>query len=90
VKDELHALRDRPVAAADLDEAKGYLRGLHLLAQERSADLAVRLAKGEVLGSYESPDASLARIMAVTTEDVQRVARAYLDPERLTLVVLRP
>ena len=45
---------------------------------------------GQVLGTYEPIDLYLARIQAVTAAHVQRVARAYLDPERDTLVVLRP
>ena len=61
VKEELHALREQPVTAADLEEAKAYLHGRLLLNQERSVDLAERLAKGEALGTYESLDTLLAR-----------------------------
>jgi predicted Zn-dependent peptidase len=35
-------------------------------------------------------EAYLSRIDAVTTSDIQRVARAYFDPERLTETILRP
>jgi zinc protease len=33
-------------------------------------------------------DDYIAKIMAVTVEDVQRVARKYLNPERFTIVVV--
>ena len=43
-----------------------------------------------MLGTYESTDTYLTRIAAVTAEDIQRVARAYMDSEQATLVILRP
>jgi predicted Zn-dependent peptidase len=90
VKMQLRTLRDAPLPASDLDEAKAYLRGQRLLNRERSVDLAEELSDGDVLGYYESTDAYLAHIAAVTSADVQRVAQSYLDPDRLTLVELRP
>jgi len=90
VKDQIRQLRDRPIDRSELDEAKAYLRGQRLLSREKSVDLAEELSDGEVLGTYESTDAYIARIEAVTVEDVQRVARDHLDPDRLTLVILRP
>jgi predicted Zn-dependent peptidase len=35
-------------------------------------------------------EAYLSRVDAVSAADIQRVARAYLDPDRLTQTVLRP
>jgi predicted Zn-dependent peptidase len=90
IRAELRRLRDAPPPAADLDEAKAYIRGNYLLDRERSVDLAEELADGTVLGYYEPIEVYLAKIDAVTAEDVQHVARAYLDPENYTLTVLRP
>ena len=90
VKGQLRTLRDAPLPVSDLDEAKAYLRGQRLLNRERSVDLAEELSDGDVLGYYESTDTYLAHIASVTSADVQRVAQTYLDPDRLTLVELRP
>jgi predicted Zn-dependent peptidase len=90
VKEQITALREAPVPDADLDEAKAYLRGQRLLNRERSVDLAEELTDGDVLGYYESTDSYVAHIEAVTAADIQRVARAHLDPDKLTLVQLRP
>jgi predicted Zn-dependent peptidase len=89
-KGELWALRETPVGPEELDEAKAYLRGSRLLNRERSVDLAEELSDGEVLGTYEPLDLYLSRVDTVTAADVQRVARQYLDPDRLTETVLRP
>jgi predicted Zn-dependent peptidase len=90
VRAEMRRLRDAPLPAEELAEAKAYIRGSRLLNRERSVDLAEELADGAVLGYYEPIESFLARIDAVGAEDVQRVARAYLDPDSYTLVVLRP
>ena len=90
VRAELRRLRDEPPGADELAEALAYIRGTKQLQRERSVDLAEELSEGEVLGTYEPIKVYLAHVEAVTAADVQRVARAYLDPELDTLVVLRP
>ncbi len=90
VRGELGRLREAPLADDDLAEAKAFIRGRTLLTRERSADLAVELADGTVLGYYEPLESYLARIDAVGTEQVQRLALTYLDPDNYTLTVLRP
>src|SRR6185436_1367332 len=89
-KVQLRLLRDAPVAPEELDEAKAYLRGQRLINRERSSDLAEDLSDGEVLGTYEPLVTYISRVEAVTAADIQRVANAYLDPDRLTLTILRP
>jgi predicted Zn-dependent peptidase len=89
-KAQLRALRETPVAPEELDEAKAYLRGQRLINREQSVDLAEELSDGEALGTYEPLATYLSRIEAVTAADILRVANAYLDPDRLTLTILRP
>ncbi|MFN8636852.1 MAG: pitrilysin family protein [Chloroflexota bacterium] len=90
VKAELKTIRETPVPADELAEAKAYLRGQRLINRERATDLAEELSDGEVLGTYESVETYLSRIDAVTAADVQRVAEQYLDPDKLTVTILRP
>jgi zinc protease len=90
MKAEVRSLRDRGVTADELDEAKAYLRGQRLLNRERASDLAEELSDGEVLGTYETTEAYLSRIDAVSAADIQRIARAHMDPDRLTVTILRP
>jgi len=90
LKTQLLEVRERPVGAEELTEAKAYLRGQRLLNRERSVDLAEELSDGDVLGTYESIDQYLAAIDAVTAADIQRVSTQFLDPDRLTVTILRP
>jgi predicted Zn-dependent peptidase len=87
---EVRRVRDEPLDAADLAEAQAYIRGSERRAQERASAQARDLARGIALGTYQPLETYLAEISAVTADDVQRVARAYLDPDNYTLVVLGP
>ena len=51
--------------------------------------LAVALPLGAQAGK-EDVEALKKQIQALTAEDVQAVANKYLDPARMTLVVLKP
>ena len=90
VREKLRVLRSDPVQQSDLDEAKAYIRGSSKLAQESSISQAQRLADGVVLGRYEPLDRYIERIEAVTAADIQTIANKYLDPDALTVVILKP
>ncbi|HEY7065677.1 MAG TPA: pitrilysin family protein [Chloroflexota bacterium] len=90
ILDEVRRVRDEPLAPEALEEAKAYVRGSTRRGLERSIDQAQDLSTGIALGYYQPPETYLAHIAAVTAADVQRVARAYLDPDNYTLVVLGP
>ncbi len=86
---ELRRIRDEPVPAAELAKAKAYLT-LGLPGEfETTAGAAARLrellAYGLPLDYY---DRYVDHIAAVTAEDVQRVARQYIDPEHFDIVVV--
>jgi predicted Zn-dependent peptidase len=85
---ELRAAADT-VPAAELEKAKRYLV-LQLPARfETTGSIAGQLVP---LVTYGMPldfyNGFAARVAAVTQADVQRVARRYLDPARLTIVVV--
>jgi predicted Zn-dependent peptidase len=86
---ELRRIRDEPVPAAELAKAKAYLT-LGLPGEfETTAGAAARLRE---LLAYSLPldyyDRYVDHIAAVTGEDVQRVARQYIDPEHFDIVVV--
>ena len=86
---ELRRIRDEPVPAAELAKAKAYVT-LGLPGEfETTGGAAGRfrdlLAYGLPLDYY---DHYIERINAVTADDVQRVARRYIDPDHFDIVVV--
>ncbi|MFJ6025763.1 M16 family metallopeptidase [Brevundimonas sp. NPDC092305] len=77
---ELARMRDEPVTAAELAEAKTEILASALRSRETASGRAFLL--GQAIVSQNDPraaDADLAAVQAVTPADVQRVARKYLD-----------
>ena len=86
---ELKAIRDTPVSEQELAEAKSFLVGSFPLRLDSTAKLAQVLAQVEFYGlGFEYFSQYPKWIERVTKEDVQRVARQYLDPQRYALVVV--
>jgi zinc protease len=91
VRRELQRLRDEPVSATELQEAKVRLVSNALLEESSSSGQAKQLmdiaTNGLPLDYYRTLNERFAQI---TAADVQRVARAYLRPERLVEVYAGP
>ena len=86
---ELRRMRDSQVSSAELERAKAYM-ALGLGAEfETTTQMAGQVAElirfGLPLDYY---DGYVQQIMAVTAEDVQRAAREYLRPDRMTIVIV--
>ena len=89
VLSEIKSIRDAPVSDQELAEAKSFLIGSFPLRFDSTAKLAHVLAQVEFYGlglEYFSDYPKW--IDRVTKEDVQRVAKQYLDPKRYALVVV--
>ncbi|HWQ88141.1 pitrilysin family protein [Brevundimonas sp.] len=84
---ELARVRDEPVTAAELAEAKTEIVAGELRQRETASGRAFILGQAIVSeNDPRAPDARLAAIQAVTAADVQRVARTYLnDQSRVSL-----
>jgi zinc protease len=86
---ELRRMREEPVREEELSLAREYLAGIFPVRFETSGAVAAALMQAV---TYDLPsdyyDTYRDRISAVTTSDVLRVARAHLDPERVTTVVV--
>ncbi|MGC8864016.1 MAG: M16 family metallopeptidase, partial [Armatimonadota bacterium] len=77
---QVELLKEKPLSAADLQRAKGYTIGTYALSQQRLMDRAFLLAWLEAIGvGYEAARAFPDQVEKVTAEDVQRVARKYLN-----------
>jgi len=85
---ELRGIRE-PVPQEELDRAKNYVALQFPRAFQTVGQLANQL---ENLVAYGLPDDYFdhyqERILAVTQADVQRVARKYIDPDNIALVVV--
>ena len=88
---ELRAIAAEPVPADELEKARGYAKGRFVLRLESPQGAIQYGLRREVLeGEIEEPDDLLRQLDAVTTEDVQRVARDLLDGQRLYLAAVGP
>lgn len=86
---EIKGIRDSPVSDQELSEAKSFLVGSFPLRLDSTAKLAQVLAQVEYYGlGFEYFSQYPKWIERVTKDDVQRVARQYLDPQHYALVVV--
>jgi predicted Zn-dependent peptidase len=86
---ELRRIRDGKVTAEELKRAQENLKGRLLLSMENSNAMADWYARQLLLTDRtESPEQRIRNLMAVTREDVQRVAKDVLRKQRLTMTVL--
>ena len=87
---EIKKLQDAPVTAAELEKAKNQLVTEQLRERETNDGKALALGDAAVLlGDPSRVNTDLARLNAVTAEDVQRVMKKYFtDANRLVLYYL--
>ena len=86
---ELRRIRDEPVPAAELAKAKAYVT-LGLPGEfETTGGVAARFRELLVYGlPLDYYTQYIQNINAVTADDVQRVARRYIDPDHFDIVVV--
>ena len=89
-RDQLSLLADKGLTQEELDRGKGQMRGSLVLGLEDTSSRMSRLGKGElVYGELLSVDEVIARIDAVTLDDVRDIAQDLLAGE-LALAVIGP
>jgi len=86
---ELNRIRDEKVSATDLENAKRSLVGGFALSLEQPTALLTNLVTQKL---YDMPadywDTYPQKVMAITTDDVQRVAQKYIDMNHLQVVAV--
>ncbi|CAN5683048.1 hypothetical protein BH23GEM3_BH23GEM3_14130 [soil metagenome] len=86
---ELNRIRDEAVPADELERAKRYIALGLPQSFETTGQIAARTAELVIYGlPLDYYDSYVQRVMAVTAEDVQRVAREYVRPDRSAVVVV--
>src|SRR5207248_3047324 len=84
---ELDRLRTEPVSQRELDKAKNQVLRDFVVSRQSDQSRAEELGYAAVvLKDANLLDAELDRFLAITPEDIQRVARKYFVPENLTLI----
>jgi zinc protease len=86
---ELKRIRTEPVTDKELADAKAYLTGSFPLRMDTSAKIAGMMTSVEIYSlGLDYPQKYPALINAVTKDDILRVAKKYLEPEKIVIVVL--
>ncbi len=86
---ELDRLRNVKVSEKEMSDAKSFLAGSYQLGLETQSGLAQRLLEQRL---FELPDDYMEtyvnRILAVTTDDIRRVARKHIDLDNVIICVV--
>jgi predicted Zn-dependent peptidase len=91
VRAEIDSVLQRGITPEELARGKGALKGSLVLNLEDTSGRMSRLGKGELChGEILSPDEVIARIDAVTNEDVLRVANETLGSTPWSLAIVGP
>ena len=87
--DEVSKLLRERVGARELEGAQEYLTGSFPLTIETPSQIALQILNAVFFGlNLNDLQTYRERVNAVTVDDVQRVARSYLHPDRLTIVLV--
>jgi zinc protease len=91
ISHSLLALHARRVSTEELNRAKTQLRASLILGNQDITAQATQLGYNQVVaGDYQFFDRYLAALEKVTPQDIQRVARTYLDPDQQTIGFFEP
>jgi zinc protease len=91
IRTELLRVRASGVTEQELERAKRYLVGSYEIELQKNSALAAMLAFDERYGlGYQESEAYAQKILAVTPEMIQHVARTYLLVEHSSVVIVGP
>jgi zinc protease len=88
---EIERLHEEPLDTAELQRVQARVIASEIFQRDSIRAQAFEIGMLQTIGlGWQVSDEYVERIRAVTAEDVQRVARQYLVPERLTVGILDP
>src|SRR5436190_8843132 len=88
---ELDKLREEPVSAAELQQAKNQFARDYILGRESNQSKAEQLGHAAVIhGDIKTADGEFDIFQNMSVADVQRVARTYFTPENRTVITILP
>jgi zinc protease len=88
---ELDKLRDAPVSAAELQQAKNQFARDYILGRETNQSKAEQLGHAVVIhNDIKTADDEFEIFQNLTVADVQRVAKTYFTPENRTVITILP
>jgi outer membrane lipoprotein-sorting protein len=89
IVDEFWRMQRERVGAMELENAKAYMTGSFPLTIEAPESIAIQVVNALFYGlPLEQLQNFRERVNAVTLDDIQRVARDYLRPDRLSVVLV--
>jgi zinc protease len=89
IVDEYWKLQRERVGTGELQGAKDYLAGSFPLTIETPSDIALQVLNAVFYGlDLEELQTFRERVNDVTVDDIQRVAKAYFKPDRLSIVLV--
>jgi zinc protease len=86
----LEKVKAELISERELQKAKNQVEAAFVFAQDSIFGQAMKIGYYEAVGGWRQMDDYLPGIRKVTREDVRRVARLYLDPDRRTVGTLIP
>jgi zinc protease len=88
---EIERLQQEPIDPAELSRVQARVIASEIFQKDSIRAQAFEIGMLQTIGlGWQVSDEYVERVRAVTAEDVQRVARQYLVPERLTVGILDP
>lgn len=91
IRGEIEKLVREGVTEKELARAKAQVVASHVYQRDSIFSQAMQIGRLESIGlSYRDPDTILKKLQAVTAEQVQNVAKKYLQDDSLTVATLDP
>ncbi len=87
---EIDRLKNEPVSDDELQKAKNQIESSFIMGQDSVFYQAMLLGQYETVADWKLLETYVAGVRAVTKEDVQRVAKTYLDEDSRTVGILVP